>query len=219
VDNIEIASSRSTRDLGIMISDDLECSGHIGEVISKAFKISNLILRIFKSKRLEIFKKAFYTLVLPILEYASVVWNPVYTTDVVKIESVLRRFTKRAQRKCGVAGESYGSRLKRWKIPTLEYRRVIADLVWVYKVLYGYVDVNRDLFFRIYQTDTEIKIYPLPLSSGLKNNTQTNTLAYRTYQIWNTLPLSVRNSCSVQAFKNNLKKRDLGKSFLSKLTM
>jgi hypothetical protein len=219
VDNQVIQSSSTTRDLGILISDDLECSNHIRVIVSKAFRISNLILKIFKTKKVELFKKAFYSLVLPILEYASVVWNPSYIKDIIKIESVQRRFIKRAQRKCGRVDGSYKSRLSSWKIPTLEIRRLKIDLLWVYKLVYGYVDVHRERFFRINQTDTDIKIYPRPLDSKSKNNTQFNTIATRTYQIWNKLPLKIRNSSSVQTFKSNIRKYDLDGIFKSKMLL
>jgi hypothetical protein len=219
IDNTEIQLSRSVKDLGVVISDDLEPTLHISYVITKAFKISNLILRIFKTNKIEIFKKAFYTLVLPILEYASVVWNPIYAKDINSLETVQRRFTKRAQRKCGIGVESYTTRLKRWRLDSLELRRLKADLVWVYKIIYGYVDINREQFFRICQTELEIKIYPLPLSSRCRNNTQFNTIANRTYRIWNSMPASIRNSVSVTAFKINLKKYDLHEKFVGKINM
>jgi hypothetical protein len=219
IDGTQIESVTTSRDLGIMIMDDLECSGHLMEIVCKAFKISNIILRMFKTRKIELYKKAFYALVLPILEYASVVWNPIYAKDIAKIETVQRRFTKRVDRKCGSSSESYELRLQRWKIKTLETRRLEIDLSWVYRIIYGYVDMDRDSFFRINQTNEEIKIYPLPLSSRSKNNTQCNTLAYRTYQIWNGLPLDIRNAPSTASFKYKLKKYDLTKLFTSKLIM
>jgi hypothetical protein len=209
IDGVEIHSTNVVKDLGILVSDDLECSVHIKDMISRAFRIANLVLRILKTKKIDIFKKAFYSLVLPILEYGSVVWCPRYVRDVNRVEQVQRRFTKRAQLKCGLKNESYRNRLKRWNIPTLELRRLLIDLTWVYKIVYGHVDLPRDSFFRIHQTSNEIKIFPLPLSSKSRNNTQTNTIADRTYQCWNSLPLLIRNAPSVLSFKYSLKKIDL----------
>jgi hypothetical protein len=219
IGDTEIESSRFVKDLGVIINDDLEPAMHIRHVITKAFRVSNLILRIFKTRRIDIFKKAFYTLVLPILEYASVVWNPIYSKDINSLETVQRRFTKRAQRLCGIEVESYALRLKRWGLDSLELRRTKNDLVWVYKIIYGHVDINRDIFFRISQTETEIKIYPLPLNSRNRNNTQCNTIANRTYQIWNKMPLAIRNSVSVNAFKINLKKHDFNDIIEGKIKM
>jgi hypothetical protein len=219
VDGVVVPATTETRDLGIQLRDDLECSSHVLEVTKKAFRISNLILRVLKTKKLELFKKAYCTLVLPILEYASVVWCPIYAKDVNKIETVQRRFTKRAQRKCGLSYQQYTDRLIRWNIKTLEYRRMQTDLITVYKILYGFMDVNREQFFRVSMSETELKIFPHPLASGSRNNTQLNTLANRTYRVWNGLPLETKNSVTVAAFKRRLLKIDLGCKFNSKITV
>jgi hypothetical protein len=200
-----VESTKTTRDLGVLVSDDLECSNHIADITKKAFRTSNLILRILKTKKIELFKKAFYALVLPGLEYCSVIWCPTYGKDIRAIEVVQRRFTRRAQQKCGFGVEDYNSRLKRWNIPSLEDRRVFLDLVMVFKILYGYVDLNRDDFFRIRLGET-LSIYPVKLASRVRTNTQLNTLASRTYKRWNCLPTPIRNSPSVCSFKIKLKK-------------
>jgi hypothetical protein len=156
-------------------------------------------------------------MVIPILEYCSVVWNPIYVKDINLIESVQRRYTRRAQLKCGFKKENYHMRLKRWKIPTLEMRRLKSDIIVTYKILYGFMDLDRDAFFRVNLTDTEINIYPIPIKSCLMNNTQTNTLADRVYKIWNTLPLVLKNTNTVESFKRRMKVYDLTDKFESKL--
>jgi ribonucleases P/MRP protein subunit RPP40 len=217
IDGVTVHSSLTVKDLGILINDDLECHSHIKNISTKAFRMSNLILRILKTRKIELFKKAFYSLVIPILEYGCVVWCPTYAKDINLIEKVQRRFTKRAQYKCGKRPENYSKRLAIWKIPTLESRRLQCDLVWVYKIVYGYVELDREQFFRIVQNSEEIKIYPKPLKSTVRNNTQVNTLAYRSYKCWNALPTELRKSVSVASFKYKLKNYDLSKFCDSKI--
>jgi len=38
-------------------------------------------------------------------------------------------------------------RLKRLKLPSPELRRLYNDLIWCYRILFGYVDVSSDEFF------------------------------------------------------------------------
>jgi hypothetical protein len=219
VNGVTLNSVPVVRDLGIMINDDLCCTEQISEMQIKSFRLSNLILRILKTKKLDLFKKAFHSLILPTLEYGSVIWNPNYVKDVNSIEIVLRRFTKRAQAKCGYPSESYQNRLKRWGMHTLEYRRLGIDLTWVYKIVYGYIDLDRNLFFRLIQTESDLKIYPLPLASKDKNDTQMNTLASRTYKVWNNLPIAVRLSPSINSFKANLKSINMTDMYISKIIL
>jgi len=69
---------------------------------------------------------AFDTYVRPLLEYNSVVWSPSLKRDVILIEQVQRRFTKRL---CGYWDLPYVERLKRLNLETLETRRIKSDLV------------------------------------------------------------------------------------------
>jgi len=89
-------------------------------------------------------KRAFTTYVRPLLEYASCVWSPSYCTVVRQIESVQRQFTKRLS---GCKQLNYKCRLARLSMDTLEFRRLHSDLVLVYKILFGVVDIiANDIF-------------------------------------------------------------------------
>ena len=78
--------------------------------------------------------KAFITFVRPIVEYNSPVWSPNALKEINRIEAVQRKFTKRIP---GMSGRSYHSRLKMLNLDSLELRRLRADLLLVYKILFG----------------------------------------------------------------------------------
>jgi len=80
----------------------------------------------------------------PLVECNSVVWSPCLKQDIETVERVQRRFTKRLP---GFKNLTYTERLKRLKLPSLELRRLYNDLIWCYKILFGYVDVSSDEFF------------------------------------------------------------------------
>jgi len=61
----------------------------------------------------------------PILEFSSVIWNPLLKQDIVKVESVQRRFTKRLK---GVHNLPYTTRLSNLGLDSLHCRRTKADL-------------------------------------------------------------------------------------------
>ena len=75
-------------DLVITYNNRLKFSPHVDNVVAKA----SLILRCFQSRVL--LTKAFCVFVRPILEFSSVVWNPLLE-NIAKVESVQRRFIKR----------------------------------------------------------------------------------------------------------------------------
>jgi len=70
------------------------------------------------------------TFVRPLLEYATVVWSPSAKMSIRKIETVLKRFTKRIH---GLGNQSYDVRLKALNEHSLESRRIRADLIMCYK--------------------------------------------------------------------------------------
>ena len=82
-------------DLGITYSNRLKFSPHVDNIVAKASLRAKLILSCFQSRDPVLLTKAFCVFVRPILEFSSVVWNPLLKQDIVKVESVQRRFTKR----------------------------------------------------------------------------------------------------------------------------
>jgi len=62
-----------------------------------------------------------------------------YSYLIESIEKVQRRFTKQIP---GLRHISYQERLKRLNKSSLELRRLHSDLIWCFKIVFGYVDVH-----------------------------------------------------------------------------
>jgi hypothetical protein len=60
-------------------------------ITAKANKALGFIRRNLKIPSIRIKKQAYQTLVRPLVEYASIVWNPYTKTEINKIEAVQRR--------------------------------------------------------------------------------------------------------------------------------
>ena len=67
-------------------------------------------------------------------------------TDITKIESVQRSLTKRLP---GLKSLLYRKRLEVLGIDSLELRRLRCDLIYVYKTLFGLVDLNFNDYFTL----------------------------------------------------------------------
>jgi len=65
------------------------------------------------------------TYILPILDFNSQVWSPSFISDITRLESVQRLFTKRL---VGFELLSYDERLLKLGMCTLELRRLRLDL-------------------------------------------------------------------------------------------
>ena len=103
---------------------------HINSITAKASLWATLILKCFQTRDASSLMKAFVTFVRPILEYASIVWNPYYKGDIDKVENVQRRFTKKLA--C-YHNLSYEHRLAQLSIDSTQIRRARRDLIMCYK--------------------------------------------------------------------------------------
>jgi len=112
-------------------------------MVAKASLRAKLILKCFQSRDPKLLTKAFCVFVRPILEHASVIWNPHYKNQITKIEGVQRFFCKRLQ---GLWSHPYRSRLAQLGLDSLYCTRV-KELLVCYKILHNRVHLNCDDFF------------------------------------------------------------------------
>ena len=90
--------------------------------------------------------------------------------DIEVVAQVQRRFTKRLP---GLRNMSYDKRLKFLNVPSLELRRLHADLFWCYKVVFGLAKVQSDVCF-----------FMNPCMSRAATNTNyTNVIVMSTYDL------------------------------------
>jgi len=176
----------------------------------RAKQRSSLIYRCFRSRDPVLLFRAFTTYVRPLLEYCTIIWSPCYLKYVNLIERVQRNFTKRL---CGYFDLHYSERLKLLKCDTLELRRLKFDLIMMYKIVYGFVDVDASVLFDFINAkesktrghDKRIIKKASVLQSGV------NSFCNRNVTVWNSLPQYVIAAASVNMFKTYLNKLDLSK--------
>ena len=143
--------------------------------------------------------------VRPILEYCSNVWSPYKTSDIQRIESVQRQFTKRLR---GLNGVPYTDRLKCLNAETLEMRRIKCDLTMYFKILIGLVDISPDAFFRVRNVRTRnngLTLYKEKFNYNLERYFFSN----RCINVWNLLPQNLVCSSDLSSFKRNLNSLNL----------
>ena len=80
--------------LGIQLNNTLSWNTHIITIVNKATRMLNFIKRNLSKCSDTIKSTAYATLVRPILEYATKVWDPHHKFLIHKIEMVQRRATR-----------------------------------------------------------------------------------------------------------------------------
>ena len=138
------------------------------------------------------------------LEYCSVVWSPYTKRNTDKLERVQRRATKLVLE----SDDPYDIRLQELNLMSLEMRRSLADVTFIYKVLNGNIDID---ISKILDFHSEADRFSLKVSLTLKKKyARTNVLKYsffhRITDQWNQLSLDIRVSDNVNIFKSRVKK-------------
>ena len=80
----------------------------------------------------DIFLTLFKSIVRPHLEYGNSVWSVIYKKEAIQLENVQRRATKLIK---NIQHKTYTQRLKYLGLPSLQYRRLRADMIETCKIL------------------------------------------------------------------------------------
>ena len=192
------------------MDSELKFTLHINNIASKAHSRANLIHKCFVSKDRESLLRAYITYVRPLLEYASQTWSPHLIADINKLEAVQRRFTKRLK---GMQYMDYASRLEVLAMDSLQKRRLCADLVFAYKVLFGLNDMNPSDFFTLnsnYRETRKLNPYKLQISY-CRVDTRKYFFSKRIETVWNSLRACEIDFTSLSSFKQLLQRSDFSK--------
>lgn len=132
INDIQLNSTDSEWDLGIIFDTKLDFIKHINEIKTKALKMLGFIFRL--SKNFNTIKYLYITLVRPTLEFSSIVWSPYYKYQISTIESVQQKFLRYINWKINATfNADYNELTKYLGIESLEKRRLNNDLIFLYK--------------------------------------------------------------------------------------
>ena len=202
IGNINLMKDDQEKDVGVTFDSSLNFRLHIKNMISKANSRVGLIKRTFSKLNITSFKILYKSIVRPILEYCSVIWNPIYKSDAQEIEKVQRRATKIVPSLCHLP---YNERLKKINLTTLAYRRKRADVLQVYRIINNIDKIPFDLFFSYNRHETRGHRFKLDKPRA-NTKIRQNSFSNRVINVWNDLPDKVVAAPSINSFKNALEK-------------
>ena len=115
---------------------------------------------------------------------------------------------------CDAKGETYEQKLEDVGLTTLEERRSRGDMIQMFKTMSGLSRVDRNQWFQVVEEENR----PLRANTEIHNGVMTrkknialkryktdirgNSFTMRVTKKWNTLPASIQNAGSLNAFKN-----------------
>ena len=116
----EIESHPTERDLGVIFDENITFQSQIDSIVNRARRLTCMMFRSFHSRSAFVIIPIYKTMIRPLLEYATVVWNPHQIKQVKQIESVQRYVTKRM---LNYSTASYNECMRLPKLPPLQARR------------------------------------------------------------------------------------------------
>ena len=150
-------------------------------------------------KEKELIIPLYKTIVRPHLEYCIQAWRPYRKKDIDILERVQRRATKMIQKLRNI---SYEMRLKECGLTTLETRRLRGDQIEVLKILNGYENIDRNIFFSVKE---ERRTRGKTLAKKqCRLDIRKFSFSQRTVNEWNRLSADCVSASSVNMFKNKI---------------
>lgn len=198
-----LAIVKSAKYLGLNISNNLSWNTHIGTVTQKANNINAFLRRNISSCPSKIKEQCYVTLVRPIMEYASVIWDPVTQSNINQLEMVQRRAAR------FVTGDykttsSVTSMLSQLNWDTLQERRRIAKVIMLYRIVNNLIEIpTTHLIPRgatVITRGHDIRfLVPFSRTKGHQQSFFPSTI-----RLWNELPTRAVSAATLDGFKDSL---------------
>ena len=189
------------KDLGVTFSADMKLSEQCGIAASKGNQILGLIRRTITYKEKHLIVPLYKAIVRPHLEYCIQAWRPYRKKDIDKLERIQRRATKMIPE---LRDLSYESRLLQCGLTTLETRRLRGNQIEVFKIVNGYEDVNRNMFFKLKEGSRTRGHKAALVKEQCRLDMRKYSFSQRVINEWNKLPNDCVNASSVNMFKNRI---------------
>jgi len=188
IDGVDLVRVESIRDLGVVLDNKLSFDEHIEHIVAKSNKMLGFIMRtckFFTNSRC--ITSLYFSFVSSLLNYASVVWAPTYAVHSDRIESVQKKFLRFLCCKTHVEYKSHTAACKHFNILPLKSRRLLNDMIFLFKLVNGEIDcpdVLSQVNFNIPQRQTRNKtLFYLPHCS---TNSVYHSPLYRSMMYYNS---------------------------------
>ena len=204
-----IKEDAEIKDLGVLMHKNMTFNSQVQTAVTKAKQKSGWIMRTFRSREIDTIKTLYKQLVLPHVEYCSVLIHPHKITDIQSLESVQRSMTAKIT---AYKDYNYYQRLKLLKLYSLQRRRERYTVIYVWKIIEGLcpnLPKNPIQTYKHIRMGRLCKIPPVNKKSPLRVQTiKEHTLAIRGPHIFNSIPKDLRDKTgvNVESFKKALDK-------------
>ena len=194
-----IYPSMTVKDLGVIVSKELDWDDHICKITLQAKRICGWILNVFATRDKTTMMLLFKSLVRSRLEYCCELWDPFSIKHISAIEQVQKKFTNKI---AIVKDLNYWQRLESLNISSLQRRRERQTIVHTWKIANNKVRNDVGLQFKVCERTSKLKalIKPMPKIRGKFLSSYENSYTIRSAKLWNKLPHQVVETTTLPLF-------------------
>ena len=128
-------------------------------------------------------------------------WSPYTSRNISKLERIQRRATTFILK----TNDDYEQRRKRLNFLSLEQRRFLFDVLFPYKASNGYINIDLFTYVHFFSDSDRYPLRGKDECTLKKNYAKTITFKFsffrRILDMWNTLPLPIRQATTIASFK------------------
>lgn len=200
--NHTLESVKESKYLGVTISHDLDWGPHIDNITCKANKTLGFLRRNLKNCTRKVKNLTYTSLVRPVVEYSSPVWDPYKTHQITQVEQIQRKaarfvYNDYKDRAPGAVTNMINS--LEWE--SLKERRTKARLTILYKINWGLVEVPKDNLIKA-DGRTRGKHKFRQISSN--KDIYKFSFFPKTISDWNSIPEAIGLSPTLESFKSGI---------------
>lgn len=204
IGNYSLLRVSSYKYLGLTITSDLRWNTHVSNICSRAMSKLGFLRRYMKHGSRETKLLLYKTLVRPMLEYASVIWDP-HTSCCI---SELERIQRLAVRFVYNMYSSYVSPTKLCTeagLETLQERRRMNRLKFLYLIVNDELGIDKDDYITFFCPRSTRHFHSRTIKPySYKNDAFKYSFFPRTIIDWNSLPPDVVNTTNFLDFCSKL---------------
>ena len=198
IHNHNLQPTNTAKYLGIHIDSTLKWNTHINKTAQRANTTSAFLHRNSRTCRRKTKHLAYTTLVRPILEYASIIWDPHTDSNTLKLETVQRRSARRIMQNYNRYA-SVTTMLQHLDLPTLQQRRQHSKIIMLYRIRHQLANIPTTTYITPATRNTQH--YNLPYA---RTNVYKSSFFPSTIILWNNLQPAIINSTTIPQLRQAL---------------
>ena len=199
-----LALEEASKYLGVTLTSNLSWNKHVENVAAKGNRTLGFVKRNLRECTKPVKAASYTTLVRPVLEYASTIWDPTTDHNIKILDQVQKRAARFVTNDYTTRTPGCVTRMQGelgWD--TLQKRRLDSRLSMLYRIDHQLVDVKKETYLQSGDSRTRgsHKFYQERITSEVYRN----SFFPRTVRDWNRLPHTVTAAETLEEFRGSLR--------------